>query len=885
MPPVIPSRDESVSPSVAAAEMAPLALAATTGARFAQMAARYGEQTALVDWERSWSFGELAAVAEQIAAAVAHAGRHQRDDSTPIVISDHFSMELIASLAACWLLGRPYTVLDPEWPPARRTAMVAYLGATLILTSSRCAADWAGLADEKGATPLLLATDQLPDRGDLPALAAIVRPSHPDDPVCICFTSGSSGQPKGVVQSHRSFLQRDLSDFYPFGAGDRLAFLYYPAFGGAIADLVNGVLRGAATYLYDVKRRGLHELAGWLRTHRITVLHMSGPLLSEWLSQLVPDDSFPDLRLVRPSQRLRSVTVSQLRTHLPEVCYFLHGMAATETGIVTCQAFDGHALPDTDTLSVGTPVRGVTLWLLDEQGHAVEAGESGELWVESCTLALGYWNDPVATGERFFPSPHDPAARRYRTGDRARLLASGELELMGRADLQVKIRGYRVELGEVERALTAVAGVVDPTHVAVVARGSQPDTLSLAGFIENAEPASSSEEFLRSLLATWLPGYMVPERIIALETLPRTQLGKIDRQLLREMALPEPEMQPIGEASPLQRELLRAWAQALRRNQTALTTDFYAAGGDSLRAAHLVSHLRTRYGLDLTLRTLRLAPTPALMAQVIERLQGGVSLTTTSALICLQVGAGGIPVFIVPGRNATPVRIRKLADALGAEPPIYSFVPSEGDDAKVWAASFPELARLWIADLQQIQPAGPYFLVGRCSGGLIALEMARQLHAAGHEIGALGIVDSQPPLRGPGFDDRRLTLAGNLRWRMKVWPRVSWRNRIRSWQQRLRPTEAAEANPWLDEYVGQYAAARAGYVAEAFPWPASFLFSETIGLYSLGLDRWLALAQGSLNYALVPGITHEDLFVSSHLELVVRPVLHLRREVAPLPAV
>jgi amino acid adenylation domain-containing protein len=857
--------------------------AATTGARFAQMVACYGEQTALVDGERRWSFGELAAVGEQIAAAVAHAGRQQRDDSTPIVISDHFSMELIASLVACWLLGRPYTVLDPEWPLARRTEMVAYLGATLILTSSRCAADWVSLAGAEGATPMLLVTDQLPERGALPALAASAKPSSPDDPVCICFTSGSSGKPKGVVQSHRSFLQRDLSDFYPFGPGDRLACLYYPAFGGAIADLVNGVLRGAATYLYDVKRRGLHELAGWLRTHQITVLHMSGPLLSEWLSQLLPDDKFPALRLVRPSQRLRTVTVRQLRAHLPERCRFLHGMAATETGIVTCHAFDGHILPDADTLSVGAPVRGITLWLLDEQGRAVETGASGELWVESRSLALGYWNDPAATGERFFPSPHDPAARRYRTGDRARLLASGELELVGRADLQVKIRGYRVELGEVERALAAVAGAADPAHVVVVARSSLPDTLSLVGFIEEAGLVPSAEEFLRTLLATRLPGYMVPERIIALEQLPRTQLGKIDRQLLREMALPEPEVQLTGEISPLQRDLLHAWAQALRRSQVALATDFYVAGGDSLRAAHLVSHLRGRFGLDLTLRTLHLAPTPARMAQVIEGLQGGVTLTTTSALVCLQVGTGGIPVFIVAGRHATPLRIRKLADALGDEPPIYSFVAPEGDSEGGWGASFVELARKWIADLQQIQPAGPYFLIGRCSGGLIALEMARQLSAAGHAIGALGIVDSQPPLRGPGFDDRRLTVADKLRWRVKIWPRVTWRDRFRSWQQRLRPKEAAEANPWRDEYVGQYAAARAGYVAEAFPWPASFLFSETIGLYSLGLDRWLALAHGPLNYVLVPGITHEDLFVSSHLELVTRPLLRLRSEVAPLP--
>jgi acyl-coenzyme A synthetase/AMP-(fatty) acid ligase len=279
----------------------------------------------------------------------------------------------------------------------------------------------------------------------------------------------------------------------------------------------------------------------------------------------------------------------------------------------------------TDTangITIGKPIANTTVRILDERKNLCPTGIPGELCIGGEGVALGYWNRPELTAERFISDPFstNPDARLYRTGDRARWRNDGTLEHLGRLDSQVKLRGFRIELGEIEAAIAQHSAV---REVAVILREDAPGEKRLVAYLVAENPRDDPTENVRGSLRATLPEHMIPAQFVALEALPRTHNGKLDR-----LALPAPavaEASPHGAAAaprtPTEEMVLGIFREVLGRADFGVFDNFFHLGGHSLIAARLLSRLRTASGVDLPLRDLFKWPTVAGLAEAVDALQ------------------------------------------------------------------------------------------------------------------------------------------------------------------------------------------------------------------------------------------------------------------------
>jgi acyl-coenzyme A synthetase/AMP-(fatty) acid ligase len=361
--------------------------------------------------------------------------------------------------------------------------------------------------------------------------------------------------------------------------------------------------------------------AEYLRSERIDVLKIVPSHLAALQSGGRPEEVMPARRLVLGGEASRLDWIETLRAAAPRCVIFNHyGPTETTVGVLTYRV--GEALPATATrnLPLGRPLPGTRIYLLDEQGRPVAAGEKGELCIGGPGVARGYLNRPELTAERFASDPFGdaPGARMYRTGDLGRLLPDGELEFCGRADHQVKVHGYRVELGEIEAALREDERVQDAV---VLLRDEQ-----LVAFVGSRVTGPFMDPLtapvLRETLKARLPQYMVPSAFVVLDKLPLTANGKIDRQGLA--ALPLAPAAPSGRyaapRTPTEETLAAIWGRLLNVEAVGIDDDVFDLGAHSLLAMKALTQIRDAFQVNLVLRNLFEQPTIAGLAPVIDGL-------------------------------------------------------------------------------------------------------------------------------------------------------------------------------------------------------------------------------------------------------------------------
>ena len=322
----------------------------------------------------------------------------------------------------------------------------------------------------------------------------------------------------------------------------------------------------------------------------------------------------------------------------------------------------------------------------------------------------------------------------------ARFLPGGEIEFLGRADDQVKIRGFRVELGEVEAALGMHAGVQE---CVVVVRGDETTGKQLIGyFVPACKPAPSPSE-LRQFLRDRLPDYMVPAAIMPLARLPLTPNGKVDKK-----SLPQPaQMQSSpGERrrvlqDPFQAQVAHIWESAFGRSPIGVDEDFFELGGHSLLAVRLMHSVEQSFGQRLPITALLQAPTIGKMAALLQQKESSADWTS---LVAMRMDGSNPPFFCVHGIGGTVLRFRELARLVGDDQPFYG-LQAQGLDGKRPALNCVEdMAAHYAREIQIAQPVGPYYLGGYSFGGMVALEMAHRLKAAGHEVPLVVLLDTFP---------------------------------------------------------------------------------------------------------------------------------------------
>ncbi|MEM7163811.1 MAG: amino acid adenylation domain-containing protein [Planctomycetota bacterium] len=528
----------------------------------------------------SMTYRELA----QQAIGVAHALRpHGRRDAIVGICIDRGSPAIYVTQIGAFLSGIAYCYLDPHLPPERLRLLVDDIDPLTIVT------DAVGRAklEAAGLPPRLLAdANQLAGTahdGSRPADAATAT-----DLAYVIHTSGSTGQPKGVLIEHGSVANLIASDIEHFQLGpkDRVAQGSSPAYDSSIEETWLALSVGATVVVMDDETARLGpDLVAWLRREQITVL-CPPPTLLRSTQCADPERELPDLRLLYVGGETLPRDIAELwgrGRHLE------NGYGPTECTVTVLRA----RIEPGAEITIGHPIRGHTAWVLDEQLQPVAAGVAGELCIAGPGLARGYLNQPDETARCFIQ--HAQFGRLYRTGDLARGNEDGSFQYLGRIDAQVKIRGHRVELEEIESRLATHDAVHE---AACCVTGANPNEQLLAWLVVPAESTHPEPAQLRAFVAQTLPSHMVPDAFGFLEALPRTRGDKLDRSALpqsMEVATAQPPLAEDQQASGAAEVLIEATLRETlgRTEPVATTADFFdELGGNSLLAAIAVSRLR-----------------------------------------------------------------------------------------------------------------------------------------------------------------------------------------------------------------------------------------------------------------------------------------------------
>jgi amino acid adenylation domain-containing protein len=552
------------------------------------------------------TYGQLDQRANQLALRLRDAGA---GPDVPVGLCLPRSAALVIGALGILRAGSAYVPLDPSYPKDRQRFMLEDSGSPLVVTDSVH-------AERLRPGPCTAITLD----GEVTIPPAEVRDSPPSTVLprnlaYLIYTSGSTGRPKGVEITHESLLNLVFwhQRAFEVSSADRATQLASPSFDAAVWEIWPYLAVGASLHIPDeATRTSTTGLRDWLLTQGITITFQPTPLAESLLMLDWPG---------RASLRVLLTGGDVLHRYPPAGLPFalINNYGPTESTVVATSCVVSPSDDYGPLPSIGRPIANTRLHVLDESLKPVQIGQVGELCISGDGLARGYRNRPELTAEKFVETDigDEEMTRVYRTGDLARWGCDGEVEFVGRLDEQVKIRGFRIELHEVASMLNAHESV---RACEVVARDDGQGGRRLVAYVVLGSGEELDIEALRSHLSERLPDYMVPATYVRLEGLPLTPNGKVDRE-----ALPEPDDQNMGRwgdlAAPrtlLEEELVSIVSELLQLEQVGIDENFFVLGGHSLLGAQLIARLRTRFGVELELRTLFDNPTIERMAAAIE---------------------------------------------------------------------------------------------------------------------------------------------------------------------------------------------------------------------------------------------------------------------------
>lgn len=561
----------------------------------------------------------------------------------------------------------------------------------------------------------------------------------------VIFTSGTTGQPKGVLVEHASLVNLaaaiERSLFEPLGQGDPLAVscIFSFAFDGSMHPIGTALLNGHALHVPgEETRRDPARLHAFIEDHGLDVCDATPSLFAMLVDHWHDSGTATSARaFVLGGEAVKADTLRRLYANpghgdLKVVNQYgpTEACVCATQHIMTAVTWAEHLPPP-----IGVPLDNVTVRLTDAAGRAVPDGVPGEIRIGGRGVARGYLNDPAQTQERFVTEAD--GSRWYRSGDMARRLSNGLLQFMGREDRQVKIRGYRIELAEVEARLTAHPLVRQAAVVAADPRGS--GDRSLVAYVvprPGFDPAQA-----RADLDATMPAWMIPSWLVAIDALPLTANGKLDESRLPApaelSARPGRERRPL--ATDTQIRLAALWSRILDVPVDDADDDFFAMGGHSVLAVRLLAAAEKEFAVRLPLAELFTSPTVATMAALIER-RGGAS--DWHPVVAVNASGTRVPLLCFHPVGGNVLCYRDLAEALGPDQPVY-MVQSYGlEDGQPLHGSVEAMVDAYLSAARGILPDGPVAVAGWSFGGLLAWEAACQLQRAGVDVRAVMVLDA-----------------------------------------------------------------------------------------------------------------------------------------------
>ena len=699
------------------------------------------DDVALIDGPTRLTYRELNRRANQLSASLKNQGV---GPEVFVGVCVERSAEMVVGLLAILKAGGAYVPLDPTYPTQRISFMLADSKARVLLAQQHLAESLRGW----GGKTINLDTEWPEisrNSTDNP-----VNTTSAEHSAYLLYTSGSTGQPKGVVNSHRASINRFAWMWreYPFAADEVCCQKTSLGFGDSIWEVFGPLLQGVPLVIIpDASVKDPQLLIAALSANKVTRIVLVPSLLrviidlGEALAQ-----SLSNLRYCVCSGETLPVDLAMMfRERLPDVKLInLYGSSEVAADVT---AYEIGKADELWNIPIGKPIANTKIYIVDSQFQPAPMGVLGEVCVGGEGLARGYLNSARLTAEKFVPDPlsFQSGARLFRTGDIGRYLPDGNIEYHGRRDNQVKVRGFRIELGEIETALKNSPSVKDSV---VMLRESTNGNKHLVGYvIPNSKGPEPSNGFgvseLKSVLKNSIPEYMVPSYFVFLDKFPLTSGGKIDR-----LALPQPngsrpdlEHSHVAPRDDLERRLANIWEKVLGVGTVGIRDDFFHLGGHSLLAVRLVSEIQKETGQRLPLVSFFQGANIEYLASLLRQDVKNLSWPT---LVEIQAGDPKPPLFCVSMPNVNALGYRSLARHLDRNQRVFGLQAQFPEDleGEHSHAAVTSIATDYLEALRAVQPTGPYRLIGLCRGAHIAYEMACRLSREGHEIQLLGIIDT-----------------------------------------------------------------------------------------------------------------------------------------------
>jgi amino acid adenylation domain-containing protein len=724
---------------------------------------RYPDHLAVVSTTQQITYQELDDRANQLANRLRSLGVQP---DTLVGISVERSIEMVVGLLGILKAGGAYVPLDPDYPHERLAFIINDTAMTILVTQSKLVAKLPQnqarlVCIDRLGNELLYETLGERDRDSLADQQPLVVPKtitrvQPHHLAYTMYTSGSTGEPKGVQIEHRSLVNYAIAANaeYRVTSADRILQFASLNFDISAEEIYTSLTSGATLVLRTAETIEIGTFLQHCRDWQITLVSLPTAYWHE-LTIRMETDRFqipPSLRLViiggekaaisrfRAWQKIVGQQVRLINTYGP-----------TEATIITLCTDLSESDVDLDRLEVpiGRPLANVQVHILDLDLQPVPIGAPGELHIAGAALARGYLNRPERNTARFIPNPFSQAfsGRLYKTGDLVRTRADGNIEFISRIDRQVKIRGFRIELTEVEMVVDRHPGIAQT--VVVVREDSPGDKKLVAYCVADPRHPLPSNSDLRNFVAQIVPDYMVPAMFVFLASLPMNANGKVDLPALPAPADLHQDLNPnfVAPQDQIEIELTKIWQQLLGQRSIGIKDNFFELGGHSLLAVRLFSQIELLWGKSLPLATLLQTPTIETLAQLIR--QAG-SATPWPSLVLIQAGATTKqPLFCIHPIGGNILEYYPLATYLGNERAIYGLQSQGLDGLQPPLNRIEDMASKYIQEMLTVEPDGPYLLLGYSLGGSIAFEIAKQLQSQGKQVNFLGLLDIPAPTLDP----------------------------------------------------------------------------------------------------------------------------------------
>ena len=679
----------------------------------------------------SLSYFELNQIANRVARTILSV---RGEGQEPVALLLDHDAPIIAAILGTLKAGKICVPLDPSHPRDRLAYILQNCQAHLLVTDTKNFSTACNLPQHGDH---LINFDEIDGNASGENLGLSI---SPDTLAYILYTSGSTGQPKGVIHNHQNVIHNAMR----YGNGcniheeDRVTLLASLATGLGTATAFSALLNGASLYPFNIRKEGIASLAEWLKKEEITVYIATPTVFRHFVATLTGEEKFPKLRMIiLTSEQIRISDVELYKRHFSPHCILGVFLGATETGSISQYIIHKNTEITSKIAPVGHAVQDTEILLLDETGQEVSQNQPGEIAVRSRYLSPGYWHNPELTRAAFILDPAGGEKKTYRTGDLGRMRPDGCLEHLGRKDFRVKIRGFSIELEEIEAALRA-SPLVRETIVDVRKDESQDNRLIAYIVPMHGQTPTVSE--IRNYLKEKLPEYMMPSAFIFLEALPLTPTGKLDRRALPKLDPSRPGLDKafVAPQDPMELQLTKIWEKILGIQPIGVKDNFFDLSGNSLLAVDLITQIENVFGKPIPPAILVRSPTIAQLASILRE---GKWPAPWSSLVPVQTGGSKLPFFWIHGDHSTAL----LPHYLGPDQPLYGLEHQSQDGKPARYTQVETIAAHYLEEIRVVQPRGPYFLGGYSFGGIVAFEAAQQLTKRGEEVAFLFLLDSHFP--------------------------------------------------------------------------------------------------------------------------------------------